>query len=158
MSAPAFGMTATTEGLEGFGDELLRGTMKVAKSTLSRAATPFARQMRNNLSKRGGPSRPGSPPARDRGHLRSTVGKDRPRVSDDGTEVSVAVGIGVGKAKAAKVAELKGQGVNVFEFAILHERGGIGADGRRYPPRSYARLAERQVEAEVDAILQEGLA
>ncbi len=158
MSAPAFGLTATTEGLEGFGDELLRGTLKVAKSTLSKAATPFARQMRNNLSRRGGPSRPGSPPAKDEGFLRAAVGKDRPRVADDGMSVSVAVGIGVGKAKAAKVAEQKGQGVNVFEFAILHERGGIGADGRRYPARPYARLAEAQVEAEVDQILREGLA
>ncbi len=155
MSAPAFGLTSTTQGLEGFGEELLRGTLKVAKSALSKAATPFARQMRNNLSKRGGPARPGDPPARLEGALRDTVGKDRPRASADGLEVAVGIGIGVGKAKAAKVAEWKGKGINVFEYAVLHERGGIGADGRRYPPRPYARTAEAQVEAEVDAILQE---
>lgn len=157
MSGQLLSMTATTEGLEGFSDELLAGTMKVAKSTLSKAATPFARHMRNNLSKRGGPSRPGQPPAKDEGFLRAAVGKDRPRVHKSGLEVSVAVGIGIGKAKAAKVAEQKGQGVNVFEYAILHERGGIGADGRRYPARSYARLAEAQAEAEVDVILIAGL-
>lgn len=149
-------ISTKTEGIDGMGDDLLRGTLAIAKSTLSKAATPFARQMRNNLSKRGGPASPGAPPARVEGALRDAVGKDRPRVGKD-FEISVAVGIGVGKAKARKVEEWKGKGINVFEYAILHEFGGVGADGRRYPPRSYARLAESQVEGEVDAILADGL-
>lgn len=146
---------ARTEGLAGLSGELLRDTRKVARSTLSKASTPLAKRMRDKLSKRGGPSSPGDPPARVLGALRDAVGKDRPR--RDGDTMSVMVGIGVGKAKARKVAEWKTKGVNVFEYALLHERGGIGADGRRYPPRSYARTAEEEAEPEVVAILEAGL-
>ena len=146
---------ARTEGLQGLGRELLRDTRKAARSTLSRASTPFARRMRDNLSRRGGPSPPGQPPARVEGALRDVVGKDRPR--RDGDEMSVAVGIGVGRAKQAKAAEWQAKGINVFAYAKLQEVGGIGADGRRYPPRPFARTAEEEIEAEVAAILQAGL-
>ncbi len=75
---------------------------------------------------------------------------------EDG-DVVVHVGIGEGKAKARRVAELKGEGINVFEYALLLEHGGIGADGRRYPPYPYARPAEEESEAEISAILEREL-
>ena len=89
------------------------------------------------------------------GALRSTVGKDRPRVDRDG-DVFVDVGIGVGAAKARRVAELKGEGINVFIRATVHEHGGV-FHGRRYPARSFARRAEQEAEAEISAILQREL-
>ena len=153
MSAGLFSLRASTSsGLEGFGDDLIVATRKVASSTLSRAATILARAYRNKLSKRGGPSRPGDPPARVTGALRDTVGKDRPR--RDGAEMSVAVGIGMGRAKAARVAHWKAEGINVFEYAALHEHGGVGADGRRYPARSFARAAEEETEQEIVQLME----
>ena len=148
---------ARTEGLAGLEGELLRDTRKAARSALSKAATPFAKQMRDNLGKRrrSGPAPPGDPPARVTAALRDTVGKDRPRRKGD--EMSVAVGIGVGKAKARKAAEWQGKGINVFAYALLHERGGVGAGNRRYPPRPFARTAEEQVESQVVSILEEAL-
>ena len=145
-----------TTGLEGLGPELIKETRKVGRSALSKVSTVLARRMRQKLSKRGSPSGPGEPPARVEGALRDSIGKDRPR--RDGDKMSVAVGVGIGKAKARKVEEWKAKGVNVYEYAILQERGGIGADGRRYPPRSYARAAEEETEAEIDSMLRAVLA
>ncbi len=148
--------TAETLNLQDvLGPELLKETRKVGRSTLSKAGTILAKRMRQLLSSRGGPSRPGDPPAKETGALRSTVGKDRPR--RDGDSMSVMVGIGVGKAKARKVAELKAQGTNVFEYAWNHEFGGLGAKGRRYPARSYARAAEMQSESEIVALFEKVL-
>lgn len=143
----------STTGLDGLGPELIKETRKVARSALSKVSTVLARRMRQKLSKRGSPSAPGSPPARVEGALRDSIGKDRPR--RDGDTFSVHVGPGVGRAKAAKVAAQKAEGINVFEYAALQEHGGVGADGRRYPPRSYARTAEEETETEIDSMLQE---
>ncbi len=144
----------STTGLEGLGPELIRETQKVGRSALSKVSTILARRMRQKLSKKGSPSAAGEAPARVEGALRDSIGKDRPR--RDGDELRVTVGVGVGRAKAAKVAEWKAKGVNVFEYALLHERGGaFHADGRRYPARSYARAAEEETEAEIDSMLQE---
>ncbi len=146
-----------TTGIDGIAQELLRDTRAITKSALSKAATPLARRMRDLLSRTDGPSSPGEPPARVSGALRSAVGKDRPKVDRVG-DVFVHVGIGVGAAKARLVAKLKGEGINVFEYAALQEYGGIfHADGRRYPARSYARRAESESETEIAAILQREL-
>ena len=151
-----FGIRATrTTGLEGLGPELIRETRKVGRSALSKVSTVLARRMRQKLSKRGSPAAAGSPPARVEGALRDAIGKDRPRRKGD--SFSVLVGVGVGKAKERKVDEWKAKGVNVYEYAALHEHGGIGADGRRYPARSYARTAEAETEAEIDSMLQAAL-
>lgn len=153
MSAALFGIgVKQTTGLEGLGSELIRETRKVGRSALSKVSTVLARRMRQKLSKRGSPSAPGEAPARVEGALRDSVGKDRPRRKGD--EMSVTVGPGVGKAKQRKVDEWKAKGVNIYEYATLHEHGGIGADGRRYPPRSYARAAEEESEAEIDSTLR----
>lgn len=143
-----------TTGLQGLGPELIKETRKVGRSSLSQVSTVLARRMRQLLSKRGGPSAPGDAPARVEGALRDSIGKDRPR--RDGDKFSVAIGPGIGKAKARKVDEWKAKGVNIFEYAALQEHGGVfHEDGRRYPPRSYARAAEEETEAEIDAKLQE---
>ena len=73
-------------------------------------------------------------------------------------DVVVHVGPGEGKAAARKVAALKGEGINVFEYALLQEHGGVfHEDGRRYPPRSFARRAEEEAESEISAILEREL-
>ena len=144
---------AQTTGLEGLGPELIKETRKVGRSGLSKVSTVLARRMRQKLSKRGSPSSPGEAPARVEGALRDAIGKDRPR--REGDTLSVLVGVGVGRAKSRKVEEWKSKGVNVYEYGLLHEHGGIGADDRRYPARSYARAAEEETEAEIDSMLQE---
>lgn len=148
--------TAQTIGLKGLGDELIKEERKTSRTLLSKAGTILARKMREKLSKRGGPSRPGEPPARVMGALRDTVGKDRPRRR--GERMFVAVGIGQGKAKTRKASEWQSRGVNVYAYALLHERGGFGANGRRYPARSFARAAEEEAENEIVALLEAGVA
>lgn len=137
-------------------DKDIREMQKDARRALSKTATILRRAYVQKLSKRRGPSAPGDPPARVAGALRDTVGKDRPR--RDGDNFSVAIGIGEGKAKANKVAEWKAKGINVFEYAALQEHGGVfHADGRRYPPRPFARPAEEETEAEIRSLLEEEL-
>ena len=143
-------------GIDGIGQELLRDARAVGLSALSKTAVPLARRYRAKLSRRGGPSTPGDPPARVTGALRSTVGRGRPKVEDG--DLVVHVGIGEGIAAARRVALLKKEGTNVFEYALLQEHGGIfHEDGRRYPPRPFARPAEEESEAEIAAILEREL-
>lgn len=144
-----------TTGIDGISVELLRDARAAAKSALSKAATPLKRGMVRLLSVEGGPSSPGQPPAKLTGELRSTIGKGRPVVEDG--DVVVHVGPGEGAAAARTVSALKGEGIDIFAPLVLHEFGGIGADGRRYPARSYARRAEAEAEAEISAILQREL-
>ncbi len=160
-----------TTGIDGISRELLRDAIAVSKSALSKAATPLKRRMVQLLSVKGGPSSPGQPPAQVTGALRSTIGKGRPVVEDG--DVVVHVGPGEGKAAARKVTQLKsgavttsfggvtatatGKGIDIFAVLVLHEYGGIGADGRRYPARSYARRAEAEAEPEISAILEREL-
>lgn len=148
--------TMDTLGLEGvLGPQLLKETRKVGRSTLSKAGTILARRMREKLSSKGGPSRPGDPPARVLGVLRSTVGKDRPR--RDGDTMYVDVGIAAGKAKERKAIEWKAKGHNVYAYAKVQEEGGFYPNGRRYPARPYARPAEMETEAEIVALFEADL-
>ncbi len=148
--------TKETLGLHDIlGPQLLKETRKVGRSTLSKAGTILARRMRQLLSKRGGPSRPGDPPAKVLGVLRSTVGKDRPRRRGD--LMYVDVGIAAGKAKERKAIEQKAAGHNVYAYAKVQEEGGFYPNGRRYPARSYARRAEMEVEAEIVSLFEADL-
>lgn len=144
-----------TVGLENMAAELLEETRKDALGPVARAGQRLAERMREKLSARGGPSRPGDPPAMEEGALRDSIGRTGP-FSDPG-RVQVAVGVGVGDEAARRVADWKSKGINVFEYADLHENGGTGADGRRYPPRSFARAAEAELEAEITADLERAL-
>ena len=149
--------TKETLGLQDvLGPELLKETRKVGRATLSKAGTILARVMRQKLSARGGPSRPGDPPAKVLGVLRSTVGKDRPRRRGD--KLYVDVGIAAGRAKTRKAIEWKAKGHNVYAYAKLQEEGGLGAGGRRYPARSYARAAEMEAEREIVSLFESALA
>ena len=149
--------TKETLGLQDvLGPELLKETRKVGRATLSKAATILARRMRQKLSVRGGPSRPGDPPAKVLGVLRSTVGKDRPR--REGDLLYVNVGIAAGKAKERKAIEWKAKGHNVFAYAKVQEEGGFYPNGRKYPARPYARPAEMESEGEIDALFKSALA
>ncbi len=144
--------TKRTTGLKGLAPELIKLERKTSRTVLSKVATVLRRRMVQKLSTRGGPSAPGDPPARDEGHLRSVIGKDRPRRKDE--IFTVAVGVGEGKAAARKVAELKAEGVEIFAIAVVHEHGGF-FNGRRYPARSFARSAEEEVVAEIDSVLRQ---
>lgn len=144
-----------TTGIDGISEELLGDARAVAKSTLSKAATPLKRNMVRLLNVTGGPSSPGQPPAKLTGELRSTIGKGRPKLEDG--DVVVHVGPGEGKAAAGKVAALRAEGTEIFAALVLHEFGGLGADGRRYPARSYARRAEQESEGEISAIIEREL-
>lgn len=144
-----------TEGLDGMAKAEYRAMQKVGKKALSKAAAILAKGMRDKLNVRGGPSAPGSPPARVTGALRKAVGRDRPRRRGD--VVGVSVGIGAGKAAERRALEAKAEGENVFAVGALHERGGIGAGGRRYPPRPFARAAELESEGAMVAAMTDVL-
>ena len=141
----------STTGLRGLANELLRETHDDALSPLARGAEEMAERMRSELGRSGGPARPGDPPAKVRGALQDSVGRTAP--FDDGDGLAVLVGIGVGDEAQAKVDSWLGRGVEVLAYAALHERGGFGADGRRYPPRAFARVAEEASEATFDSEL-----
>lgn len=149
-------LRSRTEGLDGkLAADLVKDTRKVGRKALSKGAAILAKRMRDKLNVRGGPSRPGEPPARVTGTLRKSIGRDRPRRRDD--TMSVAVGVGTGKAAERRSLDFKAQGENVFAVGGIHENGGVGADGRRYPPRSFARAAELEAEPEIVAAMAEVL-
>ena len=146
---------AYTVGLEGLAEELLEQTRKDALAPVAQAGQRLVDRMREKLSVRGGPSRPGDPPAMEEGALRDSIGRTGP-YSDPG-RVQIAVGVGVGNEATRRVAEWRSKGVEVFEYARLHEEGGVGAAGRRYPPRSYVRASELELQAEITADLERAL-
>lgn len=147
-----FGMRVRTEGAKGIGRDALRETHEDVLSPLARTAVKMVDEMRSNLGKAGGPSRPGEPPARETGALQDSVGRTAPY--DDGDRVVIAIGIGVGSEAQARVDSWRGRGEDVLAKAALHERGGFGADGRRFPPRAFARVAEEAAEPTLDAELK----
>ncbi len=141
----------TTGGVKGLGRELLRETHDDVLSPLARVAVAMVERMRAELGRSGGPSRPGDPPAKVTGALQDSVGRTAPYDVVDG--VAILVGIGVGDEAQARVAAWKGRGEDVLARAALHERGGFGADGRRFPPRPFARIAEEAAEPKLDGEL-----
>lgn len=143
------GLRMRTEGINGMSAELLKQTEKDARPLVARAAVKLYRRIYEKLSVSTGPSAPGDPPAMDQGALRDTLGRTGP-FTRPGT-VSAAVGIGVGDEATQRVAEWKSRGINVFEYALLHEVGGHGGEGGqvRYPARSYLRTSEAELEAEI---------
>lgn len=138
-----------TEGIAGMSAELLTQTEKDARPLVARAAVKLYRRIYEKLSVSNGPAAPGEPPAMAEGALRDTLGRTGP-FTQPGT-VSAVVGIGVGDEATRRVAEWKERDVNVFEYALLHEEGGLGGEGGqvRYPARSYLRTSEAELEAEI---------
>lgn len=139
-----------------FMPEAIEQTRKDLLSPLARVADRFIELARRKLSVRGGPSRPGEPPALNEGMLRDGIGRTGP-YSDPGT-VEIAWGFGVGEEAMRRIEEhasRRGESVGeMFAIANLHEAGGVGADGRRFPPRAYIRPTEEELSAQVDADLQ----
>lgn len=150
-----FSVVTRTEGIDGLGAELLAETQEDVLSLIARAGEKLVRRAREKLGVGGGPSRPGDPPAKETGALQDSIGRTGP-YTKPGT-VELAWGVGVGDEALARVNDWKSRGVNVFEYAELHENGGVGADGRRYPARSFARSTEMELEAEVVADWERGL-
>lgn len=148
-------MSVETTGLAGFAKRLLRDTEQDALSPAARSAELAVRRARQKLSSRGGPSRPGEPPAMEEGALHDSIGRTGP-FTRPGT-VEIAWGVGIGDEALRRVNEWKAKDINVFEYAKLHEEGGTGADGRRYPPRSYLRSTEAEIEAQVTREIQGAL-
>ncbi len=151
------GLRVRSEGLFGLSAELLKETAADVRPLIARAAERLERRMRGKLSVPNGPSQPGDPPAVDQGALRDSIGRTGPFTRPG--SVAAAVGVGVGDEATRRVAEWKSRGVNVFEYADLHENGGMGGVGGsvRYPARSYARSAEAELEASIVSDWERGL-
>lgn len=152
------GLKVRTEGLDGIlAETLQKETAAVARPLVARAGERLMRRMREKLSTRGGPSRPGDPPALDTGALRDAIGRTGPFT--EAGAITSAVGVGVGREAEARVRAQQGSDINVFDYADLHENGGFGGPGGtvRYPPRSFARAAEAEVEAQIVADWEAGL-
>ncbi len=150
-----FSITSRSEGLEGMGVELLEETRDDVRPLLARAGERLVSRARQKLDVSGGPSRSPAPPAMETGALRDSIGRTGPFTTPG--VVELAWGVGVGDDALRRVNDWKGRGVNVFEYASLHERGGTGADGRRYPVRSYIRSTELELEADIVADWQAAL-
>lgn len=154
-----FSAVTRTEGIDGLGAELLAETQEDVLSLIARAGEKLVRRAREKLGVGGGPSRPGDPPAKETGALQDSIGRTGP-YTKPGT-VELAWGVGVGDEALARVNDWKSRGVNVFEYADLHEHGGVasapGYHPRRYPARSYIRSTEQELEAEVVADWERGL-
>lgn len=150
-----FKISARTEGIQGLGAELLKETQEDVRPLIAQAGEKLVARAREKLDVRGGPSRPGDPPAKEEGALQDSIGRTGP-FTRPGT-VELAWGVGVGDEAARRVDEWKSRGINVFEYADLHENGGTGADGRRYPARSFVRSTELELEAGVVAGWETGL-
>lgn len=139
-----------TEGMEAMLESVVEENLEDAFSAVAEGGEMFTRAIRRKLGREGGPSAPGQPPAKDRGALQDSIGRTGPFIERG--VVTLVVGVGVGDEALARVNAWKSKGVNVFEYAHLHEVGGIGADGRRYPARSYVRSTEMEIEGRLDRL------
>lgn len=148
-----------TKGLKGLWKNLIGETQRDALAPTAQAAAKIERKMYQKLSKRGGPARAGDPPAMDTGDLRKGIGRTGP-FSRPGT-VTAVVGYGVGDDAMRRISEIASdRGMTIGEMfgkANIHEHGGIGAAGRRYPQRSYVRSTFDEMESEVVAAIRRAL-
>lgn len=94
------------------------------------------------------PSAPGEPPAFRSGALHDSIGRTGPYTDHEG--VAIAWGVGVGDDASAVTKKQREQGVNVFAYAIIHERGGMVAHVRLLP-RPYMRPTQAELEGELEA-------
>lgn len=138
-----------TEGLEGFARSVIDETKRDARRPLSQGGDILPTRARQKLGSRGGPSRPGDPPARVLGALQDSIGRNSAYIKHGEDVVELAWGVGVGDDAERRVRAWLARGVDVFAYAKLHEEGGRGADGRRYPQRSYLRSTEAEEEGRV---------
>lgn len=150
-----FSIRTETTGLDGFDERLLAETRDDARPVVDASGRKLEERARQKLNVRGGPSRPGSPPARETGALQDSIGRSEVRTGSD--EVEIEWGVGAGPAALARLRNWLGRGVDVRAYAELHEEGGIGADGRRYPARSYLRATEAELEPEIGVDLERAL-
>lgn len=154
-----FKIEMETKGLKGWWKTLIGDTQRDALPPAAKAGEKIERRMFVKLSMRGGPSRAGDPPAMDTGDLREGIGRTGP-FSTPGM-VTVVVGYGVGDdamRRIRKIASDRGMEIGeLFGKANIHEHGGIGAAGRRFPQRSYVRSTFDEMEAEVVADIRRAL-
>lgn len=148
-----------TAGLEGMAEEILKETANDTLAPMAQAGAKLVTRAREKLSVRGGPSRPGDPPAKETGDLQESVGRTAPYMR--GGSVQIAWGVGVGDEARGRMREqaarLGVEEASLFKKANLHEHGGFGADGQRYPARPYIRPTEAELEAEITADLERAL-
>lgn len=139
------------EGLAGLGEELLAETRRDAVEPTEQGAERAVETTVRALSVRGGPSRPGTPPAMDEGVLRDAVG--RTEVETSGDTVEVEWGVGVGREAEARIARHAARlGISpdeILAYAHVHEFGSL-----THPARPFARPAEMEVEPDVDSLLR----
>lgn len=142
-----------TFGLDEFNLDVRRETLRDAKPLVAESARLIADRMRREVE-RVGPTPPGTPVGKEDGYLQGAIGSSTAEIHRD--TVTAFVGVGAGRDGRAGAAAGRAAGVNVFEYATVHEYGGRFA-GRTYPPRSFVRYTVSLMEPHVDALLEAGL-
>lgn len=164
--------------------QLENRTVEQAKRAATNVASTAARELKRRVSKRGGPSKPGEPPRVEEDHLHQSIGYSRGKVEGRlgtvgpsgavsrtaaGTvrayrqpqELIVSAGFGVGLGLGYRNLQKSiAQGVNVFEYALLLEQGGItfttastragSSTWARIEPRPWFRPTSAKIPALVD--------
>jgi len=147
------GLTFGTRGVKGISRELLEETARDVGPALIRAADRMVERTKQKLSVRGGPSRPGEPPALREGMIRDGIGRSELIVARRGG-IGIGWGFGVGPEALAKIklhAARRGTDLGeMFAIANTHEFGKVDYDlARSHPPRPYVRPTETELQAEV---------
>lgn len=150
-----FSVRTETTGLAGLAESLLAETRDDLRPVVDSGGRKLEERARQKLSHRGGPSRPGDPPARETGALGDSIGRSEVRTASG--EIEIEWGVGAGPSALARMRNWISRGVDVPAYAKLHEEGGVGAGGRRYPARSYLRSTELELEPAIDADLERAL-
>lgn len=151
-----FEFKGKTVGLDDFSKDVWRQTLKDSVAPVRDGARLLAEKMEEALSGSAG-SAPGLPPGLVEGHLRNSIGYEEPETSVKHASVISDVGMGAGRAATLRVRESQAAGVNPFEYGWNLEHGGIGAFGRREPPRPFVRTTVAKHEAAVLRIFEEAL-
>lgn len=150
-----------TLGVKGIGRELLEQTARDVGPALIRGANRMVEATKKKLSVRGGPSRPGAPPALDEGMIHDGIGRADLVVAKSGG-IGIAWGFGVGREALARIqAHAARRGTDLgemFAIANTHEYGKVDYDQvRTHPPRPYVRPTEAELQAEVVADIERSM-
>lgn len=150
----ASGIRFRTEGLDGFSEDLIGETIPAMIRGVEEAEILFVNQIKRELTgKRTGrtyrvpgtkravhvASAPGEAPAVLFGHLRNSIGYEKPVHRGDRVTGEVGTGLGIGEA----------QGDIANAYARRLELGGTDSRGITILPRPYIRPAQDKVEPSI---------
>lgn len=150
-----------TTGVKGISQELLQRTASDVGPALIRGADRMVERTKAKLSVRGGPSRPGEPPALHEGMLRDGIGRSDLIVAKSGG-IGIAWGFGVGQEALARLkghAARRGTDLGeMFAIANTHEFGKVDYEmTRTHPPRPYVRPTEAELQDSVVADIEHAM-